>query len=158
MPLPLKRDKRFHQGFYNPRNPQKYIGTGQIIYRSSIEAKFMRFCDDNPNVIKWGSENVIVEYYDTILQKKRKYYVDNFVVIKEGNVLKKYLIEIKPLSQTKKPIDTKKRKKAHLLYEQCAFETNMCKWKTANEYAKNIGAEFLLLAYSEKKGWERIFF
>ena len=42
----------FKQGYYNPINPQKYIGEHPIIYRSSWERKFCHWCDHNEEVIK----------------------------------------------------------------------------------------------------------
>ena len=30
---------KFYQGFFEPKNPQKYLGTKRIIYRSSWEKK-----------------------------------------------------------------------------------------------------------------------
>ena len=55
MTLPLKRDKRFHQGVYKPQNPEKCLTT-ECVFRSGLELKFFRFLDSNPNVIKWGTE------------------------------------------------------------------------------------------------------
>ncbi len=63
--LPLKRDKRFNQGIYRPKNADKFIGE-TAIFRSGLELKFFRFCDNNPNVVKWGSENIVIPYYDTL--------------------------------------------------------------------------------------------
>jgi hypothetical protein len=142
--LPLLRDKRFKQGIYRPQNQEKFIGD-TAIFRSSIELKFFRFCDSNPNIIRWGSENVVIKYFDPVLSKNRKYHIDNYVEIKEGNIIKKYLVEIKPFKQTQEPKVTKKRKKAHLLYEQSQFKTNTAKWQYAREFAKKHGMEFIII-------------
>jgi hypothetical protein len=143
--LPLKRDKRFKQGIYRPINQEKFIGT-EAIFRSSLELKVFRFFDQNPNVIKWGSENVVVPYWDTILKKNRKYYIDNYVVIREGNAIKKYLVEVKPFKQTIPPKESKRRKKAHLLYEKVQWVNNYeCKWPAAREFAKKHGMEFIII-------------
>lgn len=158
MSLPLKRDSRFHQGYYKPKNPEKYIGREIPIFRSSIELKFFHFCDDNPNIIKWSSENVQIPYFDTITNKWRKYYVDNFVEIKEGNNIKKYLIELKDIKATQKPISKKGKRKANLLYEQATYQTNMCKWQFAQKFCKEHNMEFLLLGFSQKNGFEKVNF
>ena len=50
---------KWRQGVFIPKNSEKFIGS-KAIYRSGLELRFFRFCDDNVNVIKWGSENVIV--------------------------------------------------------------------------------------------------
>lgn len=143
MAPPLKKDPRYHQGIYKPINKDKFVGT-TCIYRSGLELKFMRFCDNNPNVIKWGSECVVIPYYSTVDNKWHKYYVDNFVHIREGNAIKKYLVEIKPHKKTQPP-STKYRKKSHLLYEQMEWQTNNCKWDSARAFSKKIGFEFIII-------------
>lgn len=148
MALPLKRDARFHQGTYKPTNQSKFIGT-QCVFRSGLELKFFRFCDSNPNVVKWGSECVTVPYYDKAQQKNRTYYIDNYVVIKEGEEFVKYLVEVKPFKQTKAPNPKSKMKKSSLLYEQAQFITNTCKWEAAKAYASKIGAKFIIITEKE---------
>lgn len=157
MSLGLKRNPKFHQGFFNPKNPDKYVGREIPIYRSGIELKFFQFCDDNANVLKWSSENIIIPYYDPVQKKVRKYYVDNFVEIKEGNEVKKYVIEIKDLKATKEPEPKKHKRKATLLYEQTTWITNsQGKWPAAMKFCKDNGFEFLLLGYSQSNGFERV--
>lgn len=156
MSLGLKRDFRFKQGFYKPKNPLKYIGTGGPIYRSGIELKFFKFCDDNPNVLKWSSENISIPYFDKTTNKWRRYYVDNYVEIVEGNVIKKYLIELKDIKETRKPEPKKGKRKTTILYEQNTYQTNMCKWSFANTFCKEHNMEFMLLGHSQKHGFEHI--
>ena len=93
-----RKTSKYRQGIFIPINQDKFLGT-KAVYRSGLELKFMRFCDNNPNVIKWGSENVIVPYISPLDGRAHKYYVDNFVIIKEGDQVKRYLIEIKPSKQ-----------------------------------------------------------
>lgn len=152
----LNRNTKFHQGIFKPQNPNKYIGFQPPFFRSSIEAKFMKFCDDNPNVIRWSSETITVPYFDKVKKKARTYYVDNYVEIMEGNVLKKYLVELKDHKETKKPVSKSGKKKTTLLYEQATWTTNCCKWKAAHEFSKQKGFEFLLLGHSEKDGFSMV--
>lgn len=144
MKLPLKRDRRFYQGVYRPKNQDKFIGT-DCIFRSKLELNFFKFCDNNPNVIKWGSENVQIPYYDSVTKKNRTYYVDNYVHIQEGIEKKKYLVEIKPYKQTIPPKESKRRKQSHLLYEKRQYQTNQCKWDFARKFAKKYGMEFIII-------------
>ena len=153
MSLGLKRDKRFIQGFYKCKNVEKYSGKDAPIYRSGIELKFFKFCDDSPNVVKWSSEPLPIPYFDTVTHKWRKYYVDNFVEILEGSTVKKYLIEIKDIKEAKAPIRKKGKRKATILFEQTRYETNTCKWSFADKFCKEHRMEFLLLGYSEKNGF-----
>ena len=139
--------KKWRQGIFVPKNPNKFIGS-KAIYRSGLELKFFRFCDDNKNVKKWGSENVIVPYMSPLDNRGHKYYVDNYIEILEGNKLVKYLVEIKHSRETKPP-KTKYRNRRHLLYEQKTFITNQAKWKAAREYSKKRGYKFIILTEKE---------
>jgi hypothetical protein len=142
--LPLKKDKRFHQGYYKPKNKEKFIGE-VAIFRSGLERKFFSFCDNNPNVVRWGSECVQILYFDSVQKKNRTYHVDNYVEIKEGNTTKKYLVEIKPLKQTQEPKGGKGKKNAHLLYETIQYKNNCDKWFFAKDFAKKKGMEFIII-------------
>lgn len=146
-PPNFKKDPRFKQGVYRPINVQKFIGE-HAIYRSGLELKFMKFCDTNSNVLKWGSENIIVPYISPVDNKLHRYYVDNFVAIKEGNTVKKYLVEIKPSRQTAPP-KIKYRKKSTMLYEQVQWTVNQAKWTAAREYSKKKGLDFIILTEKE---------
>ena len=144
-----KKFKKYKQGIFKPTNQDKFIGS-VATYRSGLELKFMRFCDNNSNVLKWGSENVIIPYVYPLDGKVHRYYVDNFVVIKEGNVIKKYLVEIKPSRQTKPPT-TKYKKREHMLYENVTYIKNTAKWKAAKEFCEKHDLEFLILTEKELK-------
>ena len=94
-----------YKGKYKPQNPQKYIGDPtKIIYRSLWERKFMVFCDNQQNIIKWGSEEVIVPYVSPVDKRPHRYFVDFLVTIKKKSGLKEtLLIEIKPKKQCVAP-------------------------------------------------------
>jgi len=139
--------KKWRQGIFVPKNVNKFIGS-KAIYRSGLELKFFRFCDDNKNVVKWGSENVIVPYYSPLDNKGHRYYVDNYIEILEGRKLTKYLVEIKHSRETKPP-KTKYRNRKHLLYEQKTFVTNQAKWEAARKYSKKRGYKFIILTEKE---------
>ena len=126
----MKKNSRYRQGIFVPKNIDKFIGE-RAIYRSGLELKFFRFCDNNPKVVRWGSENV-----------------DNYVVIKEGNAITKYLVEIKPYKQTLKPT-TKYKQKKHIIYEQVQFVRNQAKWEAARKYCKGRGYKWLILTEKE---------
>ena len=93
-----------YSGFYQPVNAGKYRGnpTG-IIYRSLWQRKFMVFCDNNPSIIKWGSEEVIIPYRAPDGRVRRS-FPDFYIKVKEKTrKLTKYSIEIKPKKQTNPP-------------------------------------------------------
>ena len=139
--------KKWRQGIFTPKNLDKFIGS-KAVYRSGLELKFFRFCDDNPNVLEWGSENIIVPYISPLDNRAHRYYVDNYIAIKEGSEVVKYLVEIKPSKQTKPPT-TKYRKRQHLIYEQKQYVINQAKWKAAKEFCKKKGFTFIILTEKE---------
>lgn len=136
----------FHKRKYTPINPQKYTGDPtNIIMRSSWETKFALWCDKNPSVIKWNSEETIVPYVCPTDNKWHRYFIDFKIQIrdKSGN-LKTYLVEIKPDKQTRPP-EVPSRKTKRFLLEAATYIKNEAKWKAATNYAKDRGWEFIIL-------------
>ena len=142
-------NKRYRQGVFTPKKQDKFIGK-KAIYRSGLELKFFRFCDDNPNILKWSSENVVVPYIHPVDGRVHRYFVDNYIKIREGENIKEYLVEIKPYRQTSPPT-TKYKKKQHLLYEQKQWAVNQSKWKSARHFAKKQGWEFIIITEKDLK-------
>jgi len=135
-----------YSGKYRPENPQKYKGNPtNIIYRSLWERKFMVFCDRNPSVLQWGSEECVIPYRSPIDGRVHRYYVDFYIKIqtKTGEI-KKYLIEIKPKKQTIPPDPQKKQTK---IYKDkvLSYYKNMAKWEAAKEWCEDRRMEFLIL-------------
>ena len=140
----LRKDPRYKQGVFTPKNKSKFIGKNAV-YRSSYELKFMRWADSNINVLEWGSENIVVPYVSPLDGRTHRYYVDCYIVIKEGDVVKKYLIEIKPHAHTLPPKESKRKKPSTVLHEQTQYILNQAKWKAAKVFAKKYNADFLIL-------------
>lgn len=147
MKLPLKKkNQKFVQGVFNATNKAKYRGKFPIIYRSSLELKVMRWFDNNPNVVTWGSESVVIPYISPLDGRMHRYFVDFVAALKEANGnLKKLIIEIKPYKQTLKPEATKNKKPKTMIYEQTQWVTNQAKWQAAEQYAKSKGYQFIIL-------------
>lgn len=142
-----KRVSKFKQGIFRPNHPEKYKGTQPIIYRSSYELKYMRWCDHNPAVLKWGSESIVIPYQNPLTGKISRYFVDSNITIqgKDGS-LKKYLIEIKPSVQTLPPQPNKNgRNPKSLLRRQAEYIKNRAKWEAATQWSKKKGYEFTIL-------------
>ena len=149
---PSKRKKsRYHQGSYSPENPEKYVGdTKKIFYRSSWEFRYMLYCDRNPTIIKWNSENVIVPYVSPKDGRIHRYFVDFWIQFKnkEGGVSMS-LIEIKPRAQTKMP--RKKKDQVRYLKEVETYAVNQAKWDAAILFAEKRNATFVVLTEVELK-------
>lgn len=130
---------------YKPKNKSKYIGDPtKIICRSLWERRFCKYLDENINIIRWGSEEVIVPYYSPVDKKTHRYYPD-FIVEKKDkdNKISTLLIEIKPEKQTKPPKKTKNKKS--YIRECFTYETNIAKWTAAEKVCDNEGWQFLIL-------------
>ena len=88
-----------YKGKYHPTKREKYRGdVNNIIYRSLWERSFMKYCDDNPDVVEWGSEEIVIPYISPIDGKRHRYFPDFYVTTSKGD---KFLVEIKPKRQTK---------------------------------------------------------
>lgn len=104
----------------------------------------MRWCDSNPNILSWGSESVIIPYPNPLTGRVSRYFVDFNISLRDKNGnLKKFLVEVKPHSQTLPP--TQKKVTKSLLKKQAEYVKNQAKWKAATEYAQVKGYQFVIL-------------
>lgn len=136
----------YHKRKFTPLNPQKYTGDPtNIIMRSSWETKFALWCDQNPAVIKWNSEETIVPYVCPTDNKWHRYFIDFRIQLKDrSGTLKTYLVEIKPEKYTVPPVQPSRKTKRFLI-EAASYVKNQAKWKAANQFAKDRGWEFIVL-------------
>jgi hypothetical protein len=156
--LKPKSNSPYKQGYYSPVNLEKYMADpGQIIYRSSWEYRFCHACDMNPNIVKWSSEPIGIDFYNPIKvanwqqkgvePKLSKYYIDFFIVVKQGNELKKYLVEVKPNSHIKPPVLEGRQtlnKIKNYNYLLNAYIVNRAKFEAAQRYAQLNGWQFVV--------------
>lgn len=136
--------KNFKQGFFTPFHPEKYQGdVTKIVYRSSYELEMNKFLDGNPRVLKWASEEIAIPYIKPTTKKIHKYYVDYYVeYINKNGEIKKELIEVKPLAQTKPPRSNNK----HALYEQITYAINIAKWQACQRWCDERGITFRIVS------------
>tara|TARA_B100001113_G_scaffold202257_1_gene165770 strand:- start:39 stop:500 length:462 start_codon:yes stop_codon:yes gene_type:complete len=144
-------DKRPYTGIYKPLNIKKYKGNvNNIIYRSSWEKRFMIYCDKNPNVVEWGSEEIII-WYRSIDNRPHRYYPDFYMKVRLADKsLKKFVVEIKPKKQTRKP---KKPQRQSRVYKNAVltYERNMRKWSTAHAWCEKRDMNFIILTEDHLK-------
>jgi hypothetical protein len=141
-----KKNKNYKQGIYNPKHKEKYKGSLPIIYRSGLELKSFRYLDNNPNVITWGSESIVIPYQSPVDGKIHRYFVDLVAALKsKDGTIKKLLIEVKPEKQTKPPTITAKKKQKTMLYEKYQFAVNTAKWEAARSWCQAKGYIFIIL-------------
>jgi len=144
--------KHYLQGKFTPTHPEKYEGDlSNIYYRSSWELKFLLWCDKNPAILKYSSEEVVVPYRKPTDGKIHRYFVDAKITVKEINgKISTFLIEIKPFSQTKPPkVQTRKTKS--YIYDVVTWSINSAKWEAARQYAHKKGFEFKILTEHDLK-------
>ncbi len=101
-------NSQYQQGYFHVTNPEKYVGDPtQVIYRSSWEKKFCQWADNHPNIVKWGSENFSIKYFNPCSKLVNgqyvgainNYYVDFFITIKKEDKLESWICEVKPKTQ-----------------------------------------------------------
>lgn len=136
----------FHKRIYKPIFPEKYVGDPtNIIMRSSWETMFAGWCDKNPSIVKWSSEETVIPYRCPTDQKIHRYFVDFKIVLKDGRT---YLVEVKPLKQLSPP-EFPGRKTQRYLTESLTFMKNQAKWEAAKNYCKDRGWEFKIITEKE---------
>lgn len=135
-----------YSGRYSPSNPKKYKGDyNNIIYRSSWERKFMAYCDRNPAILEWGSEEIIIPYISPLDGRYHRYFPDFYIKVKQkSGAIKKMIVEVKPKKQCKPP-EIPKRKTKRFLNEVRTWGVNEAKWKYAIEWCKDRDMEFVIL-------------
>lgn len=141
----------YKQGFFNPENPDKYTGTQPIVYRSGLELSFFRWCDRNDKVLTWGSESVVIPYQSPKDGKLHRYFVDGVLTLATAEGVKKYLIEVKPSSQTQPPKPSNKKKRSTVLYESINWAVNSAKWSAAKQWCEKKGYVFAILTEKDLK-------
>ena len=143
--------KKTLQGKYRPQNPEKYKGdSANIVFRSSWERTFMKYCDLKEHVVSWQSEEKCLWYYDPVSKKKRRYFPDFIMKVQDSDgLIRTIMIEIKPHSQVVGPQKNPKRKTKSWLYAVHAYVTNMAKWEAAREVCEERGWEFKIFTEYE---------
>jgi hypothetical protein len=145
------------RGRYVPTNPDKYDGklwvdtpkgrVSNIIYRSKIELRLIKYLDTHPSVLKWSSEAVVIPYISPLDGRVHRYFVDVRATIKkkDGSV-KTYLIEVKWSTACVPPkLPQSKRKTRRYLNELKNWEINQAKWIEAKKVCEKQGWEWLIL-------------
>jgi|SRR6056300_1475529 hypothetical protein len=128
-----------YKGKYKIKNPDKYIGNpNTVVFRSLWERNAFRWCENNPKVKLWNSEEIVVPYKSTVDKRLHRYFVDLLIQMDNKET---YLIEIKPKSQTLPP-KKRSRKTKKYINEQLTYIKNNDKWEAADAFAKHKGWKF----------------
>ena len=135
---------------YKPVNPKKYQGNpNNIICRSSWERKFCQWADKKESVISWASEEINIPYVSPKDNRVHKYYPDYLIKVKEKNdMIKTYVVEVKPHKQTMPPKPRSRKTKSYLT-ECVTYAVNQAKWKAAKEFCEDHRIEFKVVTEKE---------
>jgi hypothetical protein len=142
----------FTQGFFKPKNPQKYKGDPtQIVYRSSWELKVLINLDNDDSVVQYSSEEVVIPYICKTDGRMHRYFIDFYVKRKyPDGTIKEFLIEIKPFNQTIPPKKPAKITKSYINQVR-TYAKNISKWEAAQAYCDKRGWIFETLTEKELK-------
>ena len=139
--------RKRYKGKFKIKNPQKYKGNPtNIIFRSLMELRFMKWCDTSEKILQWNSEEVIIPYISPIDNKRHRYFPDFLIQTEKGWTL----IEVKPQVQTKPPKKlimenlTLKKKRRYVNAVQ-TWLVNEAKWKAAEQICKKKGWKFQIM-------------
>ena len=127
-----------YKGKYTIKNTKKYLGDPtKVIYRSLWERQAFKWCESNPRVKKWNSEEIVVPYKCKTDNKLHRYYVDLLVELDNKDII---LVEIKPKRETTPPKG--KRITKRYIKEVTTYIKNTSKWEAATQYANHKGWKF----------------
>lgn len=135
-----------YSGKFSPKNTNKYLGDPtNVWYRSLWERRVMVRLDDDPNVIEWSNEEIIIPYLSPIDGRWHRYFPDFFVRVKNRHgVQEAMILEVKPLKQAVPP-QLKKRITRQYIQEVATYGINEAKWKAATEYCKDRNWTFKVI-------------
>ena len=115
----------------------------------------MLMFDDNPNVIRWASEELAIPYVSPVDRKRHKYFPD-FLIEMRNRVgqIETVLIEVKTYKQTQV---TQKPKRKTKTFENATktYLINQAKWDAAKVVCENKGWAFRILTEREIYGKHR---
>lgn len=110
-----------------------------IEYKSSLEFKFLKYCEINPHILKFSLEPFPIRYTSPKDGKVHRYFVDFIVHFDTGDTV---LVEIKPFSQTVKP-------KSKDQDDWLTYAINLAKWKAAKSFAQDHKMKFIVITEKE---------
>jgi len=144
-----------YKGWYSLKHPEKFIipideymksyKSGSVNYKSKLELTAIYYADNNEQVLKWSLEPYPINYVKPTDQKIHRYFVDLYL---EFNTGQKFIVEIKPHSQTIPPKLPKKssiKNKKNYELALKTFAINTAKWESAKQFANDNQMQFIIL-------------
>ncbi len=112
----------------------------------------MRIFDENPNVIRWASEEMAIPYLSPVDKKRHKYFPDFIIEVKnKKGEIETQMLEVKPAKYTRVP-KKPKRMTQRFLNEANTYLVNQAKWEAAENVCEKKGWKFKILTEKEIYG------
>jgi hypothetical protein len=146
---------KYNQGFFKPKNPDKYRGDpSNIVYRSGWELRLMSYFDMHSDVLWWSSEERIIPYRSPVDNRVHRYFPDFLVHMRtRKGINETVLVEVKPKAQTVEPKRPENpRQSRRYLTEVMTWGVNKAKWTAAEDYCKDRGWKFMIMTEDQIYG------
>ena len=134
---------KYSTGSFRFKNPEKYVGKGNAIWRSSWEFSFMQMCDNHPAILQWASESIHIPYRNPFTGKNT-IYIPDFLIVYHDAAGQHHVevIEIKPLKETSLEQAKSQRDKAYAIL-------NMAKWEAARTFCRAHNMQFRIVTETD---------
>lgn len=154
-----------YKGTYIVNHPEKYLGTKNPVYKSKLESEFMRYCDNNPNILQWQYEGLSIPYHNPIKSLSNhtsginaKYLPDFYIKYQtKSGVIEEALIEVKAKCEVIPPEPNPKKLTAAYKYRLKTFALNESKWRQAKQICETLGIKFIIITEEFIKTHARYF-
>lgn len=147
-----RRSRGPRQGYYKLTHPEKFVepedkfmqstkiidGNLCAYYKSGLELKAFKYCDQNPKIKAWSLEPFHIQYLSPVDGKVHRYFPDIWLRFATGET---FIVEIKPFAETKMPRKNDKQYSAKLN----TYLINQAKWEQARQFAKAKNCHFMVL-------------
>jgi hypothetical protein len=138
-----------YSGRYPIKRHDKYDGDSTKVYfRSLWERQVFKWCEENDQVLKWSSEEVVIPYRCKTDNKIHRYFVDVKMKMANGQT---FLVEIKPKKETTPPAQPARKTRKYIT-EVMTYVKNQSKWDAAEEYCMTRGWKFVVWTEDTLKG------
>ena len=110
-----------YKGKFHPINREKYRGdVTTITYRSLWERKVMKTLDENPDVIEWASEEIVIPYIKVLKSNNKFSFVELKPITGRKHQLRKQLFNIgHPVVGDEKYSFKNEKNSKNLLLQNC---------------------------------------
>lgn len=107
--------------------------------------------DENPNVILWSSEEIVIPYRSPKDKRVHRYYPDFYVKKVDASTgkISETIIEVKPYAQTIPPKPVKGKPTKRMLTEIETWGVNEAKWRSAESFCADRKWNFVKITENE---------